>query len=301
MKILSCLLIGLAFSATLPYFYHTTEEVLERIKDLRCSSLKVVEEGEVHVVRIGFEGKCKGFFVFGEHPRELISVELALYLIERLCEEEDGLEVELVIVVNANPVGRRRVENGEFCLRTNGNGVDLNRNWGAFWEKTSCEGNKQVCSGPEAYSEAETKKMKELFEGFSPSLFVSVHSGIDSMMYAYAYTEASIDPNTEKDLKSFLKSVKSEAGLFSEIGQTSVILNYLASGTCLDYAYSKSVPHSFAFEIYQEPSHSTLQVALNSQDSDCFSIFNPKTHKAYLDTLEKWTKALKSSISLACN
>lgn len=300
MNILNYLFLNLAYSTTIPYFYHTTEEVWEGLKAIKCSNFKIIEENFIHVIQIGPESECKGFFIFGEHPRELISVELALYLIEKLCDE-DNLETQLVIVVNANPEGRRRVESGEFCLRTNNNGVDLNRNWGAYWEKTSCVGKKQTCSGPEAYSEAETRRMREIFDDFSPSLFISIHSGVDSMLYPYAYTYDSIDSETEENLNSLLNSVKSDAGLYSDIGQVSSILNYLSSGTCLDYAYSKLVTHSYAFEIYVETSRSALQVTLEPDDSVCFSIYNPKTHEDYLDTLEKWTTAIKSTISQVCN
>ena len=35
--------------------------------------------------------------------------------------------------MNGNPKSRRKVENGDFCLRVNENGVDLNRNWDEKW------------------------------------------------------------------------------------------------------------------------------------------------------------------------
>lgn len=38
------------------------------------------------------------------------------------------------IIPNANPLSRTRVENGEYCLRVNENGVDLNRNWDSHWK-----------------------------------------------------------------------------------------------------------------------------------------------------------------------
>ena len=37
------------------------------------------------------------------------------------------------MVINVNPKSRMEVENGNYCLRTNENGVDLNRNWDAHW------------------------------------------------------------------------------------------------------------------------------------------------------------------------
>jgi hypothetical protein len=38
------------------------------------------------------------------------------------------------MVVNANPNSRQRVESGEYCLRENENGVDINRNYDAHWQ-----------------------------------------------------------------------------------------------------------------------------------------------------------------------
>jgi hypothetical protein len=38
------------------------------------------------------------------------------------------------MILNLNPVSRMRVENGEYCLRLNENGVDLNRNYDAHFK-----------------------------------------------------------------------------------------------------------------------------------------------------------------------
>ena len=40
---------------------------------------------------------------------------------------------EIWVVVNGNPNSREKVENGNYCLRVNKNGVDLNRNWNSYW------------------------------------------------------------------------------------------------------------------------------------------------------------------------
>ena len=37
-------------------------------------------------------------------------------------------------MVNANPISRAKVEEGEYCLRENENGVDINRNYDSHWE-----------------------------------------------------------------------------------------------------------------------------------------------------------------------
>lgn len=82
------------------------------------------------------------FYLFGEHPRELISPETGLNLINTLCGEmsSSNLNIDSLleqnifqIVLNANPYGRTLVEEGESCRRTNENGIDLNRNWDDHW------------------------------------------------------------------------------------------------------------------------------------------------------------------------
>lgn len=37
------------------------------------------------------------------------------------------------MILNANPISRSKVEGGEYCLRENENGVDINRNYDAHW------------------------------------------------------------------------------------------------------------------------------------------------------------------------
>jgi hypothetical protein len=39
------------------------------------------------------------------------------------------------MILNGNPLSRTKVEKGDLCLRSDENGVDLNRNWDIHWEK----------------------------------------------------------------------------------------------------------------------------------------------------------------------
>lgn len=83
-----------------------------------------------------------GFVVFGEHAREMISPETGLHYVKELCRNymsgrnKKVLEnYELRMIVNANPVSRAKVEKGEYCIRENENGVDINRNYDAHWKE----------------------------------------------------------------------------------------------------------------------------------------------------------------------
>lgn len=132
------------------------------------------------------------FLLAGEHPREMISSETMFGLIKFLCEKKDsGAARKLLesnnfrIFVNANPSGRMIVEKGDYCKRTNGNDVDINRNWDYFFGKeiTMSEEN----SGLSAFSEAETRFIRDSIKDFNAKLFLSVHSGTLALFHPYAY------------------------------------------------------------------------------------------------------------------
>ena len=92
----------------------------------------------------------KNFILFGEHSRELISPETGIHFLETLCEKRytEGIDASSLLekhqfrlILNANPEGRKSVETGDFCKRTNEKDVDLNRNWDDHWQ--------EVCRGEE--------------------------------------------------------------------------------------------------------------------------------------------------------
>jgi len=68
------------------------------------------------------------------------------------------------MIINVNPLSRTKVEKGQYCLRENENGVDLNRNYHAHWNEVDYilniqnhdEKIKHVAPGPFAFSEKET-------------------------------------------------------------------------------------------------------------------------------------------------
>jgi len=148
---------GRPLKETMPWF-RTTDELHQELGDLSSSCNGAVIEMstesklntgsaagqsvELDVLRIrksGVHGKVKAMMVFGEHARELITGESALDFVRTLCgngkyaaKAAEVLDnVQFTIVPNANPVARKLVEQGQYCKRTNEDGVDLNRNWGS--------------------------------------------------------------------------------------------------------------------------------------------------------------------------
>jgi len=159
---------------------------------------------------------------------------------------------EFQIVLNGNPHSRTRVEEGEFCLRTNPNGVDLNRNWDEMWGAGDNDMS-DTNAGPRPFSEPETRIFKKLVEEFEPTTFLTVHSGTRGLYMPWAYDmehtasyNAPLMLNVLKDLdKAHCQCPYGAAG--REVG-------YPCPGTCLDWVYSKlKTPYVFAFEIYTSP------------------------------------------------
>ena len=108
---------------------------------------KILNRPEIELVEISDKAhesssKYNVFLLFGEHAREMISPETGLNIAKALCGQasttvdvhENLHKFNYHMVLNANPDSRKKVEAGEYCLRVNENGVDLNRNWDDHWE-----------------------------------------------------------------------------------------------------------------------------------------------------------------------
>eukprot|EP00913_Durusdinium_trenchii_P024016 g22554.t1 len=128
-------------------------------------------ERDKHCVALSFWKNCLGFIHCQEHARELISAESGLHFAKTLCGERKEAILrgnEFMMVINANPESRSRVEKGEWCLRVNPNGVDLNRNWDEHWEGDASFG-KDTNPGETPFSEPETQLLKQLVSAYRPT------------------------------------------------------------------------------------------------------------------------------------
>merc|ERR1719389_1146191 len=137
------------------------------------------------VVKIKAEGSQpvnRNFYLFGEHARELISPETGLELVKTLCGQNPSLsdkarntlkDSEFEIVVNGNPNSRSKVEQGDFCLRVNQDGVDLNRNWDEKWQPNPDLAPADTNPGPAPFSEPETRVFKKIVSEYDPTNFLT--------------------------------------------------------------------------------------------------------------------------------
>ena len=176
-------------------FYHTSEQIKFAARELvnGCSAqatLQTVTKGDVSIDEIRVHGG-KGSQVnrvallFGEHSRELISPETGLMLLKMLCGgtsqpklvQEALATSDFQLILNANPISRAKVEQGDYCLRDNPRGVDLNRNWDEKWEFGDQAESGDQYRGEAPFSEPETQLVRDLLTDFRPTTFLSVHSG----------------------------------------------------------------------------------------------------------------------------
>jgi len=212
--------------------------------------------------------QLKAMLVFGEHARELISAESGLHFVKALCEDQGqnassllqadmqtaaaavlGFS-ELKVVVNANPLGRARVEEGDFCWRTNEDAVDLNRNWGEHFDAMPEDGHKETNPGPSAFSEPESRILRDLATDFDPTLFLTVHSGALLLGTPHGYSKSTPPESQEKKMLEVLAPI-SEKYCDCPYGSLAELVGYEAPGNAIDYVFDDlHAPFSFTWEIY---------------------------------------------------
>ena len=292
-------LIQLTNSKFFHNIYHTSLEILTKLDSLSSGSCQGIlkkqssklENNELiyYIVdKQPTKPKQSVYILFGEHSRELISPELGLYMIETLCGINPIYDQETVnkileqnkflIVPIVNVPGKIAVENGNFCKRTNENGVDLNRNWNSHFKPSSVDDPDQY-SGDHAFSEWQTRVLNQLLIQFKAKIFISVHSGALGMYSPPAYkflNMKNLDQKFEK-IKNLIKvlDVLNDKYCNCKAGPAANELVYLCPGNCLDYAYEKELVHySFAFEIFTNQKKNKLFLDIINSDNP--KVFNYK-------------------------
>jgi hypothetical protein len=156
---------------------------------------------------------------FGQHAREYVTVELGLRFLQALSDPavlaryaalDSGAagrlqallrRVVIQVAPMENPNGRDLVEAGALCERKNGRGVDANRNWGVDWgvkekDYDAAEEN----PGPGAFSEPETRAVRDAARAFAPHVWLNVHSGMEALFTPYDH-RAGVPPGAEEQAR----------------------------------------------------------------------------------------------------
>lgn len=121
--------------------------------------------------------------------------------------------VKFTILPLINRWGHDEVYKGRFCLRTNKNDVDINRNWDSHWRPSQEGDPAQTGPGTGPFSEAETVAMRDAMKEAKPHLFVTVHSGAVGMYTPYAYsTKDVVEATAEEEKQAASEAQRFRAG-----------------------------------------------------------------------------------------
>jgi len=218
-------------------------------------------EVDLDVIRVSRQGqasqpKVRAMLVFGEHAREIITGEAALGLAKALCGGSNPVAnraldaADFILVPNANPVSRRKVEQGYYCKRTNEDGVDLNRNWSEEHRDTSLPQGDEMYPGPNGFSEPETQLLQGLIDQERPDVYLSVHSGAYLLGTPYGYEDR--PPSDEASMLEVLKPISEKyCGGNCPYGNLAKLIHYENPGCDIDYVYDKlHTPYVFTWEIF---------------------------------------------------
>lgn len=246
--------------------------------------------------------KVRVLFVAGEHGRELITSEILAALVHKIAAATDPAisraevheplgwfssflrNVRLTVVPVLNPFSRKAAERGDdLCSRRNEHGVDLNRNWDFMFGKHPDPALRTPTSdqypGAHAFSEPQTRALRDLAIKLRPHLYVNVHSDIEEMYYGWDHAEEAV-PNA--DLVEKLLAHLSASYAKCNYGVAGRLGGYRVFGSSMDFLYDVvGVPFALTMEVFGSPG-----------DKECFPMFNPVGEEAFRGTLEKWTNTL---------
>ncbi len=208
-----------------------------------------------------------------EHAREWITVPVALYVADQLVRRYDTdpyihslvdrCEFFIVPVFNvdgyvytwsANRLWRKNLrDNDNNGVINNSDGVDINRNWGYNWggEGASSSPSNETYRGPSAFSEPETRAMRDFFLAH-PNIVThnDLHSYSQLILWPWGYTPTPTDDQATFDLmgNQMYALIVGVYGTTFDPGQIYTNI-YPASGVSVDWAYGIQNVLSFSYEL----------------------------------------------------
>jgi carboxypeptidase T len=262
--------------------YHSTatlEQDLRRLVDREPDVAELreigrsVENRPIWALRIGERrgSTYKLLFLGCHHAREWISVEVAYRLAEHLVSSANTMSVrdwlqraEIWVAPMVNPDGhdysrtRDRLWRKNRRVNADGSvGVDPNRNYGYMWGTLNVNTSSHVPSdetyvGPRAFSEPETRAVRdlvgrELFRGV-----ITYHSYSQLILYPWGYTDQPIPDDTDRtrmvDLARRMQQLIQGVHDRTYTPQQSSEL-YPTAGDTTDWTYGEYAVPSFTIEL----------------------------------------------------
>jgi len=222
-----------------------------------------VDGWPIRGLRISNGGKINIVLNGGQHAREWIAVMVPLCIADKLLRGEKSDprvrkildDVTFHIVPLVNPDGYLHSWNSDRYWRKNrrgGHGVDLNRNYSVAWGQRGSSGSKrsQTYRGESAFSEPESRAMRDLFDSETMHAHIDFHSYSQLILYPWAYKR---DAPADRDKFAAIADRMSSA-MFAAHGKQYKIrsgaeLQYGAAGTLTDWTYGEKNAISFVVEL----------------------------------------------------
>jgi carboxypeptidase T len=221
-------------------------------------------------------------FTAGQHAREHLTIEMALYLLHELTSKYatdsriksivDGRET--YIVFNLNPDGseydvaagsyrmwrkNRQPNSGSTAV-----GTDLNRNWSFQWG--CCGGSSGTFSsetyrGAFAFSAPETQRVRDFVNSRvvggvqQIKAHIDFHTYSELVLWPYGYTTANTAPGLTADDQAALSTLGRNMAATNRYTPEQASDLYIADGTIDDWAWGTYKIASYTFEMYPTTSN----------------------------------------------
>ena len=186
---------------------------------------------------------------------------------------------QTVVVPVLNLWGRRQVEGGDACSRKNRNGVDLNRNWDFLFSHNNKPPQDETYQGPAAFSEEETRCLRDVATELRPAVYVNVHSGIQELYFGWDHRGDVMLPNM-REVTRLYEQVNS-FHCSCKVGSAGKIAGYVVHGGSMDWMYDRlNVSYSLTYEVY----------GLEGRQG-CFLNFNPSSRAQLQDTVSRFSSS----------
>ncbi len=262
--------------------YHsaeTLEQDLRRLAESRPEIAELraigrsIENRPIWALRLGERtgSPDKVLFMGCHHAREWIAVEVPFRLAQELVERADDPKIagwlsagEIWVAPMVNPDGHEHCRTRERLWRKNRRrnpdgsiGVDPNRNYGYMWGTLNVPTSSHVPSdetyvGPRAFSEPETRAVRDLVACATFRGVITYHSYSQLILYPWGYTDKPVtDPHDRETMIGLAHQMhdlmKGIHGVVYTAQPSSAL--YPTAGDTTDWTYGEYGIPSFTIEL----------------------------------------------------
>lgn len=225
------------------------------------------------------ESEPEVLFTHGQHAREHLTIEMAVYLAHLFAEDTDprvraAVDTrEIWIVPNMNPDGseydvatgsyRSWRKNRQPNSGSSAVGTDLNRNWGFNWG--CCGGSSGTFSsetyrGASAFSAPETQVVRNFVNSRVVGGVQQIKTNIDFHTYSelvlwpYGYTTANTAPGLTADDEATFRTLGTSMAASNDYTPEQASDLYITDGSIDDWLWAQHKIFAYTFEMYPRSS-----------------------------------------------